>query len=65
MLEIAQVGRPRSQEKTVQISLRLPESWLRLLRQRAVELSVKENRTVTPQEVARILLDRALAAMDE
>jgi len=44
----------------VQISLRLPKAWILVLRRRAVEASAAEEKTISPQEIVRRLVERDL-----
>ncbi len=50
----------RDEGETTQISLRLPESWMTLLRRRAAFASTSEDRMVSPQEVVRRMIRREL-----
>jgi hypothetical protein len=44
----------------MQISLRLPRAWLSALRREAVKASGAEERTITPQEIVRRLVEQGL-----
>jgi hypothetical protein len=54
----------RDEEETMQISLRLPGSWMTRLRRSAALASMSEDRTISPQEVVRRILRRALEQDD-
>jgi hypothetical protein len=54
------LGRPPAAEETLQISLRLPRAWHTALRHRAVEASIAEERTISPQEIVRRLVGQGL-----
>src|SRR3954453_5249454 len=56
----ARLGRPPAAEETMQISLRLPKAWHAALRRLAVEASIAEERTISPQEIVRRLVGRGL-----
>jgi hypothetical protein len=56
----ARRGRPPAPEETMQISLRLPKAWHTALRRLAVEASVAEERTISPQEIVRRLVGQGL-----
>ena len=49
---------------TVQVSLRLPESWMQALRQRALAATAREERIITPQEIMRGIIAAALQVND-
>jgi hypothetical protein len=60
---LARSGRARgAEERTVQVSLRLPASWIALLRQRALAAAAAEEAMVTPQEIVRRMIADALKA---
>ena len=50
----------RDEGGTTQISLRLPEGWMRQLRRRAANASTTEDRMISPQEIVRRILRREL-----
>jgi hypothetical protein len=52
-------------ERTIQISLRLPLSWMTTLRQRALAAAAEEDWTVTPQEIMRRIIAEALKPSQE
>jgi len=54
------LGRPPAAEETLQISLRLPKAWHAVLRRRALEASMAEERTISPQEIVRRLVGQGL-----
>jgi hypothetical protein len=47
-------------EPTIQVSLRLPASWVGRLRDRALAASAREQRMITPQEIMRRIIATAL-----
>jgi hypothetical protein len=54
-------GRKRgTAERTVQVSLRLPASWVALLRQRALAAASVEDAMITPQDIVRRMIAEAL-----
>lgn len=54
-------GRGKSDaEKTMQVSLRLPTSWMAQLRRRALMAGAKEDLIITPQEIIRRLIEADL-----
>ncbi len=63
-------GKPRgrggrgTEEATVQVSLRLPVSWVRRLRQQALAATAREESIITPQEIMRRIISAALKAGD-
>ena len=58
--ETGRTGRPPAAEKTMQISLRLPEAWVSALRREAIKASTAEDRMISPQEVVRRLVGQGL-----
>jgi hypothetical protein len=58
--EAGRTGRPPATEKTMQISLRLPEAWVTALRREAIKASTAEDRMISPQEVVRRLVGQGL-----
>jgi hypothetical protein len=49
-----------TKERTVQVSLRLPANWVKMLRQRALTVAAAEDAIITPQEVVRRMIAQAL-----
>lgn len=47
-------------ERTVQVSLRLPANWVKMLRQRALAAAADEDAIITPQEIVRRMIAQAL-----
>ena len=60
MSDNAVARRDRRGEPTIQISLRLPTSWMALLRQRALAAAAREDCMITPQEIVRRIIEDAL-----
>ena len=50
----------KEQERTVQVSLRLPVSQIHALRERALDTARKEQTMITPQEIMRRIITSAL-----
>lgn len=59
-LKTGRTGRPTATEKTMQISLRLPEAWVSALRREAIKASTAEDRMISPQEVVRRMVGQGL-----
>ncbi len=53
-------GGRAAEEPTVQVSLRLPASWVARLRQRALAATAREENIITPQEIMRRIISLAL-----
>ena len=65
MTDNATTRRARRGEPTIQISLRLPTSWMALLRQRALAAAAREDCMITPQEIVRRIIEDSLAQRDD
>jgi len=51
---------PARKERTVQVSLRLPANWVKMLRHRALAAAAVENAIITPQEIVRRIIAQAM-----
>ena len=51
---------PASKERTVQVSLRLPANWVKMLRHRALAAAAAEVAIITPQEIVRRMIAQAM-----
>lgn len=49
-----------SKERTVQVSLRLPANWVKMLRHRALAAATAEDAIITPQEIVRRMIAHAM-----
>jgi hypothetical protein len=54
----------RTAEPTLQVSLRLPASQVTALRELALNASRQEQRMITPQEIVRRMIVKALQTQD-